>query len=88
MPDPYDNAVDLALERGEDPEAYLRLKTGDPLQTLLERIWNAQRFAWESTFEGWYVSEHAGALKTGPFDSQIEACSWFREELSIELPNG
>jgi hypothetical protein len=41
--DAYDNAIDLALERGEDPQQYVNRTTGvqNEFQVLLERYWKA-----------------------------------------------
>ena len=48
MIEPYDEAVDSALEREDDPDGYLRYKTiarersaEDEFQQLLERYWIA-----------------------------------------------
>ena len=48
MIEPYDDAVDSALERYDDPDEYLRYKTiarersaENEFQQLLERYWTA-----------------------------------------------
>ncbi len=41
---------------------------------------------WELTKDqGGYVVEHDGQLKTGPFATQEEAVTWFRQELDVEI---
>jgi len=41
---------------------------------------------WEKTANGWwYVVEHDGQLKTGPFPTKEKARKWFKQELGIEI---
>lgn len=43
-------------------------------------------FEWEQDQNrAWWVVEHNGALRTGPFDSKDRAREWFRSELDLEL---
>lgn len=41
---------------------------------------------WEQEKDGkWWVVEHEGCLRTGPFESKEKGVEWFRKHLDIEL---
>lgn len=42
-------------------------------------------WTWEQTDGVWFVVEHDGMLKTGPFSTKEKAQEFFREEFDLEL---
>lgn len=42
-------------------------------------------YKWEHDASGWYVVEHDGKLRTGPFSTQAQGVEWFREELDVKI---